>query len=203
MPKYEKGIELTEEGWGVVPTVDEVKEIIKNTKNANIDVSETILRTVRSGWMEENYFVSAIDGSYIFDVMELEGGEYDFLSDEYFEFIDSKLSDGIYIAIGYACEDCGSQSDIEGERGTGVSTWKNDVEFSLPEDANLGDMETDYGIQVFKKDDKYEIIFSFNDSIRYGHAMGYRKISSIEDKLEEPLHRALIKLMDDAIIFEE
>lgn len=196
-------IELTENGWGVVPTVDEVKEIIKNIKNASIDVKETILRTVRSGWMEENYFVSAIDGNYIFDVMELEDVEYNFLSDEYFEFIDNKLSEGIYIALGYACWECGSESNIDGEQGTSVSTWRDDVEFSLPEDAILGDMETDYGIQVFKKDDKYEIIFSFNDSIRYGHAMGYRKISSIEDELEEPLHRALIKLMNDAIILEE
>ena len=203
MPMYKKGIELNEDGWGIVPTVDEINWIIKNTKNANIDVKETILNTVTSGWMEENYFVSTIDGNYIFDVMELEEVEYNFLSDEYFEFISSKLDEGIYIALGYACWECGSESDIAGEKGTSVSTWKDDIEVSLPEDAILGDMETDYGIQVFKKDDKYEIIFSFNDSIRYGHAMGYRKISSIENELDEPLHRVLIKLMNDAIVLKE
>ena len=32
--------------------------------------------------------------------------------------------------------------------------------------------------------------------------MGYRKISSIENELDEPLHRVLIKLMYDAIVFE-
>lgn len=203
MPMYEEGIELNEDGWGIVPTVEEINWIIKNTKNASIDIKETILSTVTSGWMEENYFVSTIDGSYIFDVMQLEDVEYNFLSDEYFEFINSKLDEGIYIALGYACGDCGSESDIDGEEGTIVSTWKVDVEFSLPEDGILGDMETDYGIQVFKKDDNYEIIFSFNDSIRFGHAMGYRKISSIENELDEPLHRALIKLMNDAIVLKE
>ena len=203
MPMYERRIELNEDGWGIVPSVDEINWIIKNTKNASIDVKETILSTVTSGWMEENYFVSTIDGSYIFDVMQLEDVEYNFLSDEYFGFIDNKLDEGIYIALGYACGDCGSESDIDGEEETSVSTWKVDVEFSLPEDAILGDMETDYGIQVFKKDDKYEIIFSFNDSIRFGHAMGYRKISSIENELDEPLHRALIKLMNDAIVLKE
>ena len=203
MSMYEEGIELNENGWGIVPTFDEINWIIKNTKNASIDLEETILNTVRSGWMDENYFVSTIDGSYIFDVMQLEDVEYDFLSDEYFEFINNKLDEGIYIALGYACDECGSESDIEGEQGTSVSTWKDDVEFSLPEDMILGDMETDYGIQVFKKEDEYEIIFSFNDSIRYGHAMGYREISSIENELEEPLHRALIKLMYDAIVLKE
>lgn len=203
MSIYEKGIELNEDGWGIVPTVDEINRIIKNTKNANIDVEETIHSTVTSGWMDENYFVSTIDGSYIFDVMQSEDVEYDFLSDEYFEFIEDKLDEGIYIALGYACWECGSESDIEGEQGTSVCTWRDDVELSLPEDAILGDMETDYGIQVFKKDDKYEIIFSFNDSIRYGHAMGYRKISSIENELDEPLHRVLIKLMNDAIVLKE
>ena len=81
--------------------------------------------------------------------------------------------------------------------------WRDNVDLCLPEDAILGDMTTDYGIQVFKKDDEFEIIFSFNDSITFGHAMGYREISSIEDKIDEPLHRILIKMMRDAIIFEE
>ena len=187
-----------------IPTTEEVKKIIKNIKHAEINVEETIRMTVHSGWMDENYFVSLPNGDYIFDVMTMEDIEYDFLSDEYFEFINEKLDEeGIYIALGYACPECGSAAENEDEEGTGVCTWSGDVEFTLPKDSLLGDMETDYGIQIFKKDEKFEIIFSFNDSITYGHAMGYRKISSIEDKLDEPLHRVLINLMNDSIIFEE
>lgn len=203
MSVNESGIELTEDGWGIVPTVEEVKEIIKSTKNECINIKETILNATASEWMEENYFVLSFNGKFIFEVMEAENLKYNFLSDEYFEFIDNLLEDGIYIALGYACEECGRESNIEGEIGTGVIAGGNNIHLSLPKDAVIGDMETDYGIQVFKKDDQYETIFSFNDSISYGHAMGYQKISSIEDKLEEPLHRVLIKLMNDAIIFEE
>ena len=202
MSVNESVIELTEDGWGIVPTVEEVKEIIKSTSNENINIKETILNATASEWMEENYFVSSVDGNYIFDVMEAENLDYNFLSDEYFEFINNLLEEGIYIALGYACEECGRESNIEGEIGTGVIVGQDNIKLSLPEDAIIGDMETDYGIQVFKKDGQYEIIFSFNDSISYGHALGYREISSIEDKLEEPLHRVLIKLMNDAIILE-
>lgn len=189
----------------IIPTIEEAKEIIKNTKHANIDVKETIFKTVRSGWMEENYFVSLTDGNYLFDAMEMEDIEYNFLGEGYFEFINEKIEDdGIYIALGYATpENGGCVNPKEGEEGTGICTWKDDMDICLPEDAILGDMTTDYGIQVFKKDDEFEIIFSFNDSITFGHAMGYRKISSIENQLDEPLHRILIKMMRDAIIFEE
>lgn len=187
-----------------IPTIEEIEKIIKKTKNTQIDVEETIRMTVRSGWMDENYFVSQTDGNYLFDVMNIEDVEYDFLSDEYFDFINEKLEEeGIYIALAYACPECGSEAENKDEEGTGVCTWSRNVELSLPKGSLLGDMETDYGIQVFKKDGKFETIFSFNDSITYGHAMGYRKISSIEDKLDEPLHRVLIKLINDAIIFEE
>ena len=189
----------------IIPTIEEVKEIIKNTKHANIDVEETILKTVRSGWMEENYFVSLTDGNYLFDAMEVENIEYNFLGEGYFEFINEKIEDdGIYIALGYATpENGGCVNPKEGEEGTGICTWKDDMDICLPEDAILGDMTTDYGIQVFKKDGEFEIIFSFNDSITFGHAMGYREISSIENQLDEPLHRILIKMMRDAIIFGE
>lgn len=189
----------------IIPTIDEVKKIIKNTKNANIDVEETIFKTTCSGWMEENYFVSLTDENYLFDAMEAEDVEYNFLADDYFEFINEKIQDeGIYIVLGYATpENGGCDNPKENEEGTGVCTWRDNLEFCLPKDAILGDMETDYGIQIFKKDDEFEIIFSFNDSIRFGHAMGYRKISSIENQLDEPLHRILIKMMRDAIVFEE
>ena len=189
----------------MIPEKSEIEEIIKNTKNAKINVKETILKTVYSGWMEENYFVSSTDGNYLFDVMEIEDIPYNFLADDYFEFINKQIeNEGVYIALGYACpENGGCENPKEGEEGTGVCTWKDSAELCLPENSILGDMTTDYGIQVFKKDDEFEIIFSFNDNITFGHAMGYREISSIEDKLDEPLHRVLIKMMRDAIIFEE
>ena len=189
----------------VIPEIDEVEKIIKNAKHKRVNIEETILQTVKSGWMEENYFVSLTDGTYIFDAMGMEDMEYDFLSDDYFRFIEEKLDDeGIYIALGYACpENGGCPNPKDGEEGTGVCTWRDGVDLCLPEDAVLGDMETDYGIQVFKRNGQYEVTFSFNDSVRYGHAMGYREISSIEDKLDEQLHRILVKMMNDAIIFEE
>lgn len=185
--------------WDIVPTVEEVEEIIKKTKHAKINIDNTILATERSGWMEDDYFVLLADGTYLIDAMEYEDEDEDI--DE-FEFIENNLEEGIYIALAYACPDNGSTSDIDGENGTGVCSWKDNKEYSLPEDCILGHMEDDYGILVVKKDDEFEITFSINESFRYGPGFGYRKISSIEDKLEEPLHRALIKIMYDVIIFE-
>ena len=185
--------------WDIVPTVEEVKEIINKTKHAKINIDNTILATERSGWMESDYFVLLADGTYLIDAIESEY-ENEYVDDS--EFIENNLEEGIYIALAYACPECGSTSDIVGEEGTGVSTWKDNKEYSLPEDCILGHMEDDYGILVSKKDDEFEITFSINESFRYGPGFGYRKISSIEDKLEEPLHRALIKIMYDAIIFE-
>ena len=186
----------------MIPTINEIEEIINNTKFANVDVKETILKTVQSDWMDENYFVSDSYGEYICDLMEFDDLKYDFLSDSYFEFINEKLDeDGIYIALGYACP----QYNIENqsEKRTCVSTCIDNIQLSLPKDSIIGDDTADYGIQIIKKDENYEVIFSFNDNITYGHAMGYRKISSIEDKLDEPLHRVLIKAMNDVIIFKE
>ena len=195
----------------MIPTIDETKEIISKTQHTNVDVKETILKTISSEWMEENYFVSSIDGDYLFDLMEVEEVEYNFLSDEYFDYINSKIcEEGIYIALAYACEECAGDNPIYYETEnldeddveyTGACTWKENITLAFPYDKYcLGDMETDYGIVVSKKDDEYIIDYSFNDRITFGHAMGYRKISSIENKLNEPLHRMLIKLMSEAII---
>ena len=185
--------------WSIVPTIEEVEEIINKTKHSKINIDDTILATKRCGWMENDYFVLLADGTYLIDAIESEDEE-EYIDD--FEFIENNLEEGIYIALAYACPECGSTSDIDGEKGTGVSTWKDNNVYSLPEDSILGHMEDDYGILVSKKDDEFEITFSINESFRYGPGFGYRKISSIEDKLEEPLHRALIKIMYDAIIFE-
>lgn len=198
----------------MIPTIDETKEIIKKTEHVNIDVKETILKTVTSGWMEENYFVSSIEGDYLFDLMEVEEVEYNFLSDDYFDYINSKISyEGIYIALAYACEECSGDNeinyqteDLEGEdiEYTGICTWKDDVTLVFPYNQYYtGNMVTDYGIVVSKKDDEYTIDYSFNDNVTFGHAMGYREISSIENKLNQPLHRMLIKLMSEAIILKD
>lgn len=195
----------------MIPTIDETKEIIKKTQHINIDVKETILKTISSEWMEENYFVSSLDGDYLFDLMEFEEVEYNFLSDEYFDYINSKISEeGIYIALAYACGECAGDNVIYYETGnldeddieyTGICTWKEDVTLAFPYDKYcVGDMVTDYGIVVYKTGNEYTIDYSFNDNITFGHSMGYRKISSIEHKLNEPLHRMLIKLISEAII---
>ena len=198
----------------MIPTIDETKEIISKTQHVNIDVKETILKTISSEWMEENYFVSSLDGDYLFDLMEFEEVEYNFLSDEYFNYINSKISEeGIYIALAYACEECAGDNPIYyetenvdeyGMEITGACTWKDDVTLVFPYNQYYtGNMVTDYGIVVSKKDDEYTIDYSFNDNVTFGHAMGYREISSIENKLNQPLHRMLIKLMSEAIILKD
>lgn len=169
--------------WDIVPTVEEVKKIIKKTKHTKINIDNTILATERSGWMEDDYFVLLADGTYLIDAMESED-EDEYIDDS--EFIENNLEEGIYIALTYACPNNGSSSDIDGENGTGVCSWKDNKEYSLPEGCVLGHMEDDYGILVCRKDDEFEITFSINESFRYGHGFGYRKISSTEDKLEEP-----------------
>ena len=198
----------------MIPTIDETKDIIKKTEHVNIDVKETISKTIGLEMIDSDYFVSSVEGDPIFDVMELEDVEYDFLSDEYFDYLDKKINgEGIYILLGYACPDNNSDNVIEyevvdnGEEYvdySGVLTWNNNVLLALPEDKYYtGDMVTDYGIVVNKTGDEYTIDYSFNDNIHYGHGMGYREISSIENKLDEPLHRILIKLMSEAIIVKD
>ena len=41
----------------MIPTIDETKQIIENTKHANIDIKETISKTVKAGWIDSNYYV--------------------------------------------------------------------------------------------------------------------------------------------------
>lgn len=198
----------------MIPTVEETKEIIKKTKHINIDVKETISKTIGLEMIDSDYFVSSVEGDQIFDVMELEGVEYNFLSDEYFNYLDKKIEEeGIYILLSYACPDNDSDNVIEYEvvddggdniEYSGILTWNNDVLLALPEDIYyVGDMVTDYGIVLSKTGDEYTINYSFNDNIHYGHGLGYREISSIENKLDEPLHRILIKLMSEAIIVKD
>ena len=59
-----------------------------------------------------------------------------------------------------------------------------------------------YGILITKKDEKFEITFAYNESVRFGHGMGYNKIYSIEDKLDTG-HMLIIKLISDAIVLKE
>ena len=77
----------------MIPTIDETKEIIKKTKHANIDIKETISKTVKSGWMDSNYYILTPSGAWLPDVFEDEGLEYELLSDSYFDYINKNQNE--------------------------------------------------------------------------------------------------------------
>ena len=90
----------------MIPTIDEIKEIIKNTEHANIDIEKTISNTIKSGWMHEDYFVLNPYNCLISDMIEDDGLEYERLSEDYFNYVYKILDDeGIYIALAYASEE--------------------------------------------------------------------------------------------------
>lgn len=197
----------------MIPTIDETKQIIENTKHANIDIKETISKTVKAGWIDSNYYVLTPSGAWLPDVFEDEGLKYELLSDSYFEYIDKLIDeDGIYIALAYATEEAYSDTiikygvddeDIEEDEcfGCGICTWKEDITLYVPAELEIGDDESDYGILITKKDEKLEITFAYNESVRFGHGMGYNKIYSIEDKFDTG-HMLLMKLISEAIVLK-
>lgn len=196
----------------MIPTIDETKEIIKNTKYANIDIKETISKTVKSGWMDSNYYILTPSGEWLPDVFEDEGLEYELLSDSYFDYINKMINDdGVYIALAYATEEAYSDNiikygvediDDEDTYGCGIETWKDNVTLFVPDEIEIADDESDYGILIIKNDEKFEITFAYNESIRFSHGMGYNKIYSIEDKLDTG-HMLIMKLIRDAIVLKE
>lgn len=197
----------------MIPTIDETKQIIENTKHTNIDIKETISKTVKAGWIDSNYYVLTPSGAWLPDVFEDEGLKYELLSDSYFEYIDKLIDeDGIYIALAYATEEAYSDTiikygvddeDIEEDEcfGCGICTWKEDITLYVPAELEIGDDESDYGILITKKDEKLEITFAYNESVRFGHGMGYNKIYSIEDKFDTG-HMLLMKLISEAIVLK-
>ena len=121
--------------------------------------------------------------------------------------------DGIYIALAYATEEAYSDTiikygvddeDIEEDEcfGCGICTWKEDITLFVPAELEIVDDESDYGILITKNDNKLEITFAYNESVRFGHGMGYNKIYSIENKFDTG-HMLLMKLISEAIVLKD
>ena len=201
----------------MIPTAKEIKEIIKNTKYANIDVEKTISKTIGCGWMHEDYYVLDPDNSTLPYLFELDEIEYKLFSDTYFDYIYKMIDeDGVYIALAYASDEgvsigCDTvRHNVEGLDEdeifyAGITTWRKELGLELPEESVATaaiDEHSDYGILVIRKDGKYEISYAYNEYENYGPG-GSQSIHEIEDELENPVYRLVIKLMSEAIVLKE
>ena len=193
---------------------DEILEIIGKVKGCKVDVKSTIEKTISSHYMHDDFFVEIIGEGTIYDLRTFDGFDLELLSDEFFEFIDSKLEDGIYISLAYANpENAGNDKVYEFEvenidndycEISGISTWKDSADLLVREDRGLdiGDLESDFGIELYKKGDLMDVTFSWRGRKCWGPGCPI-EICSIEDELHQPLNHLVIKMMHDAIIFEE
>lgn len=202
----------------MIPTIDEIKEIIRNTKNANIDIKKTIINTSRADCINEDYIVLDpynCDLPYLF---EEEGLEYRRLSDEYFDYINKMMDDeGVYIALAFTPHDggvsIGSETIKHNVEGLdedeifygALITWRKEIALGLPEDSLATaaiDEHSNYGILVTRNDGKIEISYAYNEYENYGPG-GSQSIYEIEDSLENPVFRLVIKLMSEAIVLKD
>ena len=201
----------------MIPTIDEIKEIIKNTEHANIDIEKTISNTIKSGWMHEDYFVLNPYNCLISDMIEDDGLEYERLSEDYFNYVYKILDDeGIYIALAYASEEEAGVDDKIIKHNVEyldedeilyarIITWNNGIDLELPEESVATaaiDEHSDYGILVIRKEGKYKISYAYNEYKNYGPG-GSQSIHGIEDELENPVYRLVIKLMSEAIVLKD
>ena len=201
----------------MIPTIDEIKEIIKNTEHANIDIEKTISNTIKSGWMHEDYFVLNPYNCLISDMIEDDGLEYERLSEDYFNYVYKILDDeGIYIALAYASEEEAGVDDKIIKHNVeyldedeilyaGIITWNNGIDLELPEESVATaaiDEHSDYGILVIRKEGKYKISYAYNEYKNYCPG-GSQSIHGIEDELENPVYRLVIKLMSEAIVLKD
>ena len=201
----------------MIPTIGEVKEIIENTKHANIDIKQTISSTVKSGWMGEDYFVLGPYNEFLPNEFIDEGLEYELLSDSYFEYIYKMIDDeGVYIALAYATDE-GVFGDSETIKHNvegldedeifyaGITTWYTGIGLELPEESLATaaiDEHSDYGILVIRKEGKTEITYAYNEYKNYGPG-GSQSIHEIEDELENPVYRLVIRLVSEAIVLKD
>lgn len=202
----------------MIPTSKEIEEIIKNTRNANIDIKKTIINTSRADCINEDYIVLDpynCDLPYLF---EEEGLEYRRLSDEYFDYINRMIDDeGVYIALAFTPHDggvsMGSETikyNVEGLDEDEIFygaliTWCKEIALELPEDSlatTAIDEHSDYGISLIRNEGKIEIYYEYNEYENYGPG-GSQSIHSIEDELENPIYRLAIKLMSEAIVLKD
>lgn len=199
----------------MIPTIDETKAIITNTKHAHIDIKETISKTVKAGWKNSDYYVltpDALDLPYAF---EDEGLKYEFLSDSYFDYINKMIdNEGVYIALAYVTDEyCGDNiiqygveniDDIDDDEifYYEIETWKGSITLVVPAELEIADEYSDYGILITKENEKLKITFAHNESVRYGPGMGHNEIHSIEDNLDTG-HMLIMKMISDSIVLKE
>lgn len=201
----------------MIPTVKEIEEIIKITKNVNIDIKKTISSTISAGWMGEDYYVLGSHNEFLPDEFIDEGLEYELLSDSYYDYVYKMLDDGgIYIALAYVA-DFGISNDSKifkhnieglGEKEIsygGITTWRDEVGLELPEESVATaaiDEYSDFGIIVVRKEKKFEITYAYNEYKNYGPG-GSQSIHEIETELANPVYRLVIKLMSEAIVLKD
>lgn len=201
----------------MIPTIDEIKEIIEKTKHVDIDIKQTISSTIKSGWMGEDYFVLGRYNEFLPNEFIDEGLEYELLSDSYFDYVYKMLDDdGIYIALAYASDNGVSMDSETIKHNTegldedeifysGICTWRKEVALELPEESLATaaiDEYSDYGIIVIRKEGKFEITYAYNEYENYGPG-GSQSIHEIENELENPVYRLVIKLMSEAIVLKD
>lgn len=204
-------------GFIMIPTVDEIKEIIEKTKHANIDIKQTISKTISSGWMHEDYFVLDPGNCELPYLFKLDGLEYELLSDAYFDYVDKMIDDeGAYIALAYASDDgvsMGSETIKHNVDGldedeifyAGIITWCKEIGLELSEESVATaaiEEHSNYGILVTRNEGRIEISYAYNEYENYGPG-GSQSIYSIEDSLENPVFRLVIKLMSEAIVLKD
>ena len=206
---------MNKENIGLVGDIELTKMIIKFTKHLDIDIEETISRTMDAGWLNEDYFVLGWNGATLPRLFELNGFEYDPFEETYWDGFNHLVDDmGVYIVLAFATEGAGSSHtytyDVDGLSdaeiySANISTWRHDVNFEFPKDSpatrNI-DERDDYGILLTRDEGKLEINYAYNEFNPAGPC-GYKSIREIEDELENPVFRLVIFLMLDAIVLKD
>lgn len=193
---------------------EEIKEIINKVKNCNVDVKSTIEKTISSQYMDEDFYIELFDEGTIDYLRQFDNFDLELPSDAFFDFINSKLEEGIYISLAKASpEDTGNNKifeynvdDVDEDylERTGIITWNDgaDLLVNLSDGLFIGNMESDFGIELYKKEDSMQLTFCWRGRKCDGPGCPV-DIYSIEDELNEPLYYLAIKMMYNAIIFDE
>lgn len=189
-----------------------IKQIIETTKHLDIDIEETISRTMEIGWIEDDYIVWGGNDTPLPRLFELRGLEYEPFEDSYWDGLNQVLDEmGIYIVLAFATEGVRSDSvfkyntdglDEEDIFYADIRTWGLNSNLELPKDSpatrNI-DSRDDYGILLTRDEGKLEINYAYNEYNPAGPC-GYKSIREIEDELENPVFRCLIFSMLGAIV---
>lgn len=198
-----------------IPNIDVTKMMVNFTKHLDIDIEETISRTMNAGWMADDYVVWGGNDTPLPRLFELNGFEYDPFEESYWDGFNHLIDEmGVYIVLALATEGEGPGEefkynteglDEEDICHANILTWRSHVDFELPEDSpatrNI-DYRDDYGILLTRNEGKLEICYAYNEFNPAGPC-GYKEIREIEDELENPVFRLVIVMMLGAIVLKD